>query len=92
MGTVAYGFVRKVGEVAHARVSTYDKELREYKSVPMLFADKAMVVTFSTMMAPFYWPWYVHTDLKLLELRMKNLNPDDYGYGDKDHVVDYMFG
>jgi hypothetical protein len=94
---MAYGFVRKVVDLVHAKIiiRDYDQTNREYhdRPIPMLLTDRVVVMGISTLAAPYLLPKYLYDDMSCIELRLRNANPDDYGYGDKGKrsIIDYMF-
>jgi hypothetical protein len=95
-GSMAYGFVRKVDEIANATISVreYDKEAREYfdRPVPMLTMDRISALFISTVASPWLLPVYLSNDLSLLEIQMRRANPKDYGYGKpKTSWIQYLF-
>ncbi len=96
LGSFAYGFVRKVGDVYDAKLHKYeyDSEKREhyYKPYPMLLTDKAAVVTLSTLFSPFWLPVYLYNDVSRLEIYMRKSDPTLYGYDDiKRSTIHYLF-
>lgn len=94
--SLAYGFVRKVNQISNAKLYTheYDKETREYyyKPRPMLMTDKAAAITISTLAAPWILPCYVYNDLSYLEMRLRKLDPNEYGDNPfKRSWISYLF-
>lgn len=78
LGSMTYGFVRRVHQVKDAHFYKLDKRKVEYKRVPMLLIDKTLSVTAATCIAPVMFPIIVYQDLAWLEITMTNRNPKDY--------------
>jgi hypothetical protein len=91
VGASAYGFLRKACQVSNAHVETYDGVQHKHKMVPMLLSDKITLIGFSTLIAPYLAPVFLHEDIKWAEIRLRKADPGHYGYTEKKHVFQYTF-
>ena len=95
MCSIAYGFVRKIDDLVDARVyiREWDKEACEHfdRPVSMLYTDRLMVLGISALASPFMLPKYLYDDLSWVEIRMRDLDPYDYGHDKKRSVLHYLF-
>lgn len=99
IGTMAYGFVRKLFRVYDAQVNklTADKEKGSlvYKPRPLLYVEKGAVVLSSTLLTPALFPLYVYHDLKSIEKTVRKLDKQEYVddsiWSQKRCVADFLF-
>ena len=91
--TMAYGFTRHCAHVYNGKVKRYNSEKRDYEAIPLLFVDKAMIVTIGTGASCYLWPLYLWNDLAWLEFKLdKTKKPEDYGYDKvKRSYSEYFF-
>jgi hypothetical protein len=90
-GAFVYGLVRKTCQVSTAEIEIYDREKNQYKRMPMLLTDKTFTVVHSAVIAPCVLPVYVYQDFNRLEMKMRNVDPKDYGETEKTRVTDYLY-
>lgn len=93
LGTFAYGFVRKVAHVSNATVRAEKENYNdEDKYIPMLTVDKASAVIVSTLLSPSFFPYYLYKDLSYLEIYIRQTDPKNYGYCEKNKSwYEYLF-
>lgn len=95
LGACSYGLLRKVDDVAYAKiiVREWDNDAREHfdRPVPMLFTDRLLVAGLSTLAAPLLLPKYLYDDLSAIEIRMRHANPADYNRHVRRTVLQHLF-
>lgn len=101
VGSIAYGFVRKVDELTNARVKATQYKLNEdcefvpngHKMVPMLLVHRFTALAISTVASPCLLPLYVYKDLLWLELSVRHLDPHDCYIREKMKTswIEYLF-
>lgn len=88
--TTAYGFVRGcVHTFGDARIdaSTYPESARR-----MLVSEKTEVIALSTITGCMFFPIMAFNDMSRLEIRLKGLDPKQYGYSAPKSVLGYVLG
>lgn len=69
---------------AHVQTAVYNGSEFKSKEVPLLISEKAFVVVGSLVTSPWFFPITVAKDITWLEVKMRNLPPEDYGLGEKN--------
>lgn len=93
-GTMGYNVIDKTMQLWDAKVEVYalnDSSKREYVMKPMLIGDKIGVLMYTTLVAPFTFPFMFFQKLNSLDMLVKGEKPENYGYVPKKHVIDYCF-
>ena len=94
VGSMCYGFVRKLPDLYDAKVEKSIREENKYitKQVPLLITDKTYILALSTVMSPILFPFSLMKDVKNLEIWARNLNQHDYEFKiTKTDFMDYVF-
>jgi hypothetical protein len=84
--TTSYGFARKLWHTRDAKTVDHKE-----KETPLLLSQKAAVCTFGAAAAIYAWPYYVYVDASKLEIAMREVKPEDYGYCTKLSWIEYFF-
>lgn len=83
--TCGYAAMRKIIELKNAKV-VYDRD-----PVPMLMADKVAVLGFSSLVGPYWWPYYIYKDMTKLEMNFRKESFSHSPMYQNKYVFDYIF-
>lgn len=89
--TASYGFLRKFIEMKTATVRHYDPNTHEKIRVSVLTSDKLWISGVCGIVSIYGWPFYLYNDVKKIEIKMKNLDPNWYNQNQKDYLIEYLF-
>ena len=80
-GTATYGFVRSSTYDYKGTADYFNEKTHSYETKEMLWVDKGLRITSSSISATTVWPWMLSTDLTRLECAMRGLDSSEYGVG-----------
>ena len=91
---VAYGVGRKLlllnGATIEQRQENPETGRVEYKPVPLLHTQKAMIATLSGVTATGLFPYYMYEDIKRCERCIRGI-PEGKPWFPRTHIIDYVF-
>lgn len=88
---IGYGFIRKTWELRDATIVFRDHHEREYKQIPILVVDKAMIALCCGLVSISIWPIYLYHDLRAVELYFNPTLETHWYTSQKTSLVDYLF-
>lgn len=93
---MAYGFIRKTIRMQNAYIEkyVYDEVDRKgvYKKYPLLYVQKGVVVSCSTLLTPCMFPFYIYNDLKTIERKVRSIDDEPTSFWSrKSNVIDHLF-
>lgn len=91
IATSLYSGVRKAIILRDAKVDCYNWEKREREHVPMLSSTKLAITLSSVVLGQGFWPFWLYSDIQMLEIKMRGLDKKKYGYRDIPNSFEYIF-
>lgn len=86
-----YGVARKLPMLCDGEISKYNYNKGVYEPRPMLVTEKLSAICLCTILSYGFVPFWAYNDINMMEIRLKNLDPNDFGYNKKsNNFIDYL--